>query len=400
MSRKAHRVFMQHSCSAQAGVWGIMGKDFERIHKDNHLAAQAYTKLVMPRGHRRRNRILRMIRAAWRDTRALFNEFRAPIVLFILVTVGGGWLYGELHVMAGHGRIPFIDLPYIMTALMILETPIDVPREPYLIAFWYLLPPIAIYILGRGATEFVRLFFNRSERRDAWEEAVASTYRNHAIVLGLGHVGYGVVKNLVELGADVVVIDNSLSAEQDRELSVLGVPAIVGDGRQSLTLEKAGIQSADALIVCTSNDHVNLEVIMRARDMNPTLRIVARIWDDQFSNQIKQFMGVSAIVSSAKLAAPVFAGAAMGLEITQTMTIHGKEYSTVSLKVNKGSFFDGRTIEDVQHDERVDIVLHGSGEEVVVRPGGHIRVRAGDTLVIFAEHNRILALARRNRPRG
>lgn len=364
------------------------------------MAAQTYTKLVMPRGQRRRNRIWRMLRAAWRDTRALLSEFRAPIVLFIIVTVGGGWLYGELHVMAGHERIPFIDLPYIMTALMILESPIEIPSEPYLIIFWYLLPPIAVYIFGRGATEFVRLFFNRNERRDAWEEAVASTYRNHAIVLGLGHVGYGVVRTLVELGADVVVIDNNLTAEKDRELSVLGVPSIIGDGRQSITLEKAGIAHADALIVCTSNDYVNLEVIMRARDMNPPLRIVARIWDDQFSNQIKQFMGVSAIVSSAKLAAPVFAGAAMGIEITQTMTIHGKEYSTISLKVSKGSFFDGRTVEEVQRDERVDIVLHGTDADVVVRPGGHIRIRAEDTLVIFAEHDRILTLARRNRPRG
>src|SRR5690606_21934899 len=94
------------------------------------------TRLVRPPEKRGTNRYLRTIRAVWRDTSALLREFRQPIILFIIVTVGGGWLYGELHVYAGHERIPFIDLPYIMTALMILETPLDVPREPYLIAFW------------------------------------------------------------------------------------------------------------------------------------------------------------------------------------------------------------------------------------------------------------------------
>lgn len=363
------------------------------------MSTPSYIKLVTPSSTRKRSRVIRMLRASWRDTRALFSEFRVPILLFIIVTVGGGWLYGELYVMAGYERIPFIDLPYIMTALMILESPIDVPHEPYLIIFWYLLPPIAIYIFGRGASDFVRLFFNRSERRDAWEEAVVSTYRNHAIVFGLGHVGYGVVKTLVELGVDVVVIDHALTAEKDHVLSELAVPAIVGDGRQGHTLEKAGIAYAESLIVCTSNDYVNLEVIMRARDMNPALRIVARIWDDQFSNQIKQFLGVSAIVSSAKLAAPIFAGAAMGIEITQTMRIHDREYSTVSLKVQKNSLFDGRTVEELQRSEQIDIVLHGTESAVVVRPEGHVRVRGGDTLVMFAAHEQILSLARRNRPR-
>lgn len=341
-----------------------------------------------------------MVRAVLRDTRALLREFRLPISLFAVVTLGGGWLYGELHVIAGYERIPYYDLPYIMTAFMVLESPLDLPKEPYLIIFWYLMPPIAVFIFGRGAADFVRLFFNRSERRDAWEEAVASTYRDHIIVLGVGHVGQGVVKALVELGFDVVVVDKSLTPELDDKLSELGVPAIIGDGRELSVLEKAGLRTADAFIACTSNDHLNLEVILRVRDTNPNIRIVARMWDDQFAKQIKQFLGVSAVISSAKLAAPTFAGSAIGIEITQTLTVQGQEFSMIRLTITEGSFLDGRTIGELQKTQSIDIVLHGVNGNVTVRPESGAVVRHGDTLVLFAAHNKIVEIAQRNRARN
>jgi hypothetical protein len=132
-----------------------------------------------------------------------------PILAFVLVTVVGGFIYGELYYQARGVTIPLIARPYIMLQLMILETPEDAPSEWQLVLFWYLLPPIFVFIVGNGVVDFVRLFFNRDARRDAWEEAVASTYRNHVIVFGAGHVGLRVVRALVDMGFDVVVIDNS-----------------------------------------------------------------------------------------------------------------------------------------------------------------------------------------------
>lgn len=357
-----------------------------------------YSKLVFPSGRRPRNRFVRLIRALWRDSSALLNEFKSPLLLFILVTVGGGLLYGELHFAAGKGRLPYIELPYYMVSLMVLEQPIDLPHEPQLLVFWYLMPPLAVFILGRGASDFVRLFFNRSERRDAWEEAVAYTYRNHIVVLGVGHVGLGVVRTLVDMGFEVVAIDTKVTPELDQELARLNVPIIVGDGRTEGVLEKARIKHADAFMACTSIDYVNLEAIMRARDMNPDARIVARMFDSRSANQLKRFMGVQAVMSSAQLAAPVFAGAAVGIEITQSLTVKGEEYSMVRLTVAVGSFMDGVTIDTLQRSQKMDIVLHGRDGNVDVHPDSQIEIKAGDTLVIFANHRKITDVVARNRP--
>ena len=201
-------------------------------------------KLVLPRGRRRVDRAARMLRATWRDTSALWREFRRPILAFIIATLGGGWLYGELLVIAGYPRLPFVDLPYLMISLMVVETVTDMPPEPYLIIFWYLMPLIAIYIVGRGAADFIRLFFNRSERRSAWEEAIVSTYRNHIIVLGVGHIGLRVIRTLAQMGFDVVAVDLHRTDEFDSELAGQRVPLIIGDGRSPSVLESAGLLHA------------------------------------------------------------------------------------------------------------------------------------------------------------
>lgn len=355
------------------------------------------SRLTAPREKRRwRNRI-RTLRAIWHDTSALFREFRTSIIGFLLVTVLGGFVYGELYLQARGVYIPLIDRPYIMLQLMVLETPEDAPPEWFLIAFWYALPPAFVFLAGLGAADFVRLFFFRGERQSAWQEAVALTYRNHVIVFGAGHVGLRVVRELARMGFDIIVVDDEPDPGVEDTLRELDVPLIVGDGRLTSTLEKSGLRHADAFVACTGSDHINLAAIMKVRDMNPDVRIVARVWDDQFSKQIRQFFQVESILSSSDLSAPVFAGAAVGVEITQTMRINGTEYSMIRLTVEPGSFIDGKDVGSLQRDNRMDIVLHGRGSDVEVQPPRDVIVQAGDTLVIFAEHDRILSVVSRNR---
>lgn len=358
-----------------------------------------YSQLITPtKTNTPRQRLLRKLRATWHDTRALLSEFRRPLLAIILSLFLGGYLYGELHKFAGYDPIPLVDLPYLMLALMVIEAPIALPSEWYLIIFWYLQPAAGVYIVSRGAVDFIRLFFDRNERRSAWELAVARTYHNHVVLIGVGHVGLRVARTLSDMGFEIVAIDDDIDADADSELNRLGIPIVMGDGRHISTMSAAGIEDARALIVCTANDHVNLELTMRARDLNPDIRIVTRMWDDRFAAQLKRFLNVE-VMSASDLAAPAFAGSAVGIEITQTLKVGGRDYSMIQLKVEAGTFLDGKTIDSLQSDEDADIVLHGvEGQEPVVHPDGKIVVRAGDTLVLFALHSSIVDIVARNRP--
>lgn len=360
-------------------------------------------RVILPKPTKKARRFIRISRAVWHDTRALFREFRRPLFTIFIAIFIGGFVYGELHDFAGlEPSIGMIDRPYTMIQLMIIETPAEYTRTPqqwYLILFWYLQPAIGIYIIGRGAVDFVRLFFNRSERRSAWELAVAQTYRNHVVLVGVGHVGLRVARTLAQMGFEIVAVDSSLDKEIENELEILDIPAILDDGRFTSTLKDAGIEHARAIIVCTSNDHMNLEITMRARDLNQTVRIVARMWDSRFAEQLKRFLNVE-VLSASDLAAPAFAGSAIGLQITQTLMVSGEDFSMIQLIVRQGSFIEGKTIDVLQEHEDIDIVLHGKFEqEPVVHPDGDIIVQTDDTLVLFARHDKIVDIVTRNEVR-
>lgn len=340
---------------------------------------------------------MRTLRATWHDSVALWNEFRSSILLFVLVTIVGGFFYGELYQRARDIDTPLFDRPYLMLQLMILETPEPIPTEWYLAAFWYILPVLFIFFIGRSVADFVRLFFNRNGRRDAWRRALALTYRNHVIVFGAGHVGMRVITTLAEMGVEVIVIDNSPDPGIEDVFIKMRIPLIIADGRLLSTLEAAGLPYADTFMACTGNDHVNLEAIMRARDMNPDVRIVARVWDTQFARQIQHFMNVQHVFSSSDLAAPAFAGAALGLEITQTLKIGDVDYSMLRIQVEPGSFLDGATVGLLQEKNDMDIVLHAHNDHVDVQPPHDLVVQSGDSLVIFARHDNIINIAARNR---
>lgn len=351
--------------------------------------------IVPPDRQQRFHQRWHVARAIWRDTQALWREFRRPFLTFLIAIFGGGALYAVLHEQAGLPPIPPQNIPYVMLSLMILNPVLDVPDQPPLIVFWYLLPAIGVYVIGQGAVDFVRLFFDRSGRRTAWEVALASTLRNHVIVLGVGHVGLRVVRSLVAMGFEVVAIDIECRKSIAEELRTLNVPIIEADGRLPETLEQAGLKQARSLVICTASDQTNLEAAMRARDLAPPIRMVVRMWDDQFANQLRRFVGIEAVFSASDLAAPSFAAASVGVEITQSLHVNGVDYSLLRIEIDPESFMVGGTITDLQTRYDMDIVLHERADEVDVHPAGETVVTGGDKLILFARHDRIIDLVRR-----
>ena len=332
----------------------------------------------------------RPLRAAGHYALALLREFRVPMVGFFLLTIVGGFFYGEVYEAVREVTMPLIDRPYVILQLMILEAREPVPPETALVVFWYIIPLGFLLMIGLGAADFVNLVFNRDDNRNPWAEALALTYRNHVIVLGAGHVGQRVIRDLVAMDLDVVAIDNSPSPAAKKQLGEMGVPIIRGDGRLPETLEKARLSRAQAFVACTGKDQANMEAIMKVRHGNPQIRIVGRMWDRQFADQLEKFLDVDSVLSSADLAAPAFAGAAIGVDITQTLEIEGVAYSTMRFTVAHGSFLAGSTVGYLQTEHEMDIVLVDVSGTPAVQPPRDLEVQVGDSVVFFARHDRAL----------
>ncbi|MDW8396811.1 MAG: NAD-binding protein [Anaerolineae bacterium] len=335
---------------------------------------------------RRRSRLRARASAGLRDTRLLLREFREPLLAFLTLIVGGGVLYYWLASLAGEERPEnAAEAVYHVLSLVFLQTLIeDFPDAWYLQLFYFAMPVLGLGILAQGLTDFGVLFFNRRARGKEWQMALASTYRDHVILVGLGHLGYRVARYLHSLGQDLVVIDLNPSADILRELGDLGIPILPEDARRDVALEAAGVRRAKAIVLCIQDDMLNLQIAVKARKLNPTLQVVIRIFDDEFARSLEEQFGFKAM-SATGIAAPTFAAAATGMDVTRPITIEGQTFSLAQFKVKPHSLLIGRTVEQIEQAYQISIVLLRRNEHLDLHPASDRRIQSGDHLAVVAD---------------
>ncbi len=97
--------------------------------------------------------------------------------------------------------------------------------------------------------------------------------KEHIIVCGFGRVGQAIGHRLMEQGKDFVAV--SLD-ERNFEHLPEAVPRIVGDATEEETLEEAGIERAESLLIAFGDDSATILAIITAKSMNPQVRVIAR----------------------------------------------------------------------------------------------------------------------------
>ena len=347
--------------------------------------------------YRQKSRV-RQVKASWRDTRLLLGEFATPLLIFVLVVIGGGISFYFLSSRAGEPVGNLLEAFYMVLAMTFLQSAGEFPDTWYLGIFYFIMPVIGVSLLAQGITEFSVMLFNRRARGKEWEIAVASTFSNHIILVGLGHLGYRVAEELNIMEQDTVIIENNPKADLTAAVKKMGIPVIHEDASHELTLESAGIRQARAIILCTQNDSLNLKVALKARNLNPDIQVILRIFDDDFAQGLHEQFGFSAF-SATGMAAPAFAAAASGINITPPILVEGQSMSLAHLKIDDGASFVDTTVSDVEQNYKLSVVfIRRDGSSDFHPPAGY-QLAARDELVVLGGLNEIRAFTGDNRPR-
>jgi trk system potassium uptake protein TrkA len=208
----------------------------------------------------------------------------------------------------------------------------------------------------------------------------------YIIVVGAGKVGYYLSKELLEApeGHEVLIIELD-AAKVERVTQELGDIALLGDGCEAATMEKAGFGRADMVIAVTGDDEDNLVVCQVAKAKFSVPRTVARINNPKNESIFKR-LGIDTTVS---------ATAAILAQIEQELPTHplihllqlrGSGLEIVEVKVPKNASIVGRRIGELLLPQQSLITL-------IIDSDGTPRVPSSDT-VIRAE-DQIVAVTRR-----
>ncbi|MFG3280949.1 NAD-binding protein [Streptomyces sp. NPDC048111] len=235
----------------------------------------------------------------------------------------------------------------------------------------------------------------------------------HVVLLGMGKVGARVLARLRELDIPVVCVEADPEARGIALARRLRVPTVIGDVTQEGLLESARIHRAHALLALTSSDTTNLEAALYARSVKPDLRVVMRLYDDDFATAVHRTLraahpgALTRSRSVSHLAAPAFASAMMGRQILGAIPVERKVLLFAAVDVAGHPQLEGRTVAEAFREGawRVLALDTSSPADRVPDLGATRRVRAGTPgdlvwqvppeYVLRAEDRVVLAATRR-----
>lgn len=340
--------------------------------------------LTRARTHRRTGpgaRIARRLRATVRDTRVLLYEFRVTLTLAGLVLFGGA---GILSAFYDAGPRPdYGEAMWDVLQLFVFESPLAFPHSWALRIFFVFVPIFSAAVLAEGLVRFGILFFNRKNRTEAWNVALAATIKDHVVVCGLGRVGLRIAEELTAMGEPFVVIEQTSGSAFVDGARTKGFTVLTGDARSREQLLEANLEHAKAVICATNDDLANVEIALTAREIKPKIRAVVRMFDPALARKLANAFDVETFSTTA-ISAPVFAAAATDRNILHSFHLGELLLSIAQLHVGEKSALSGKSIREIEAKYDASVVVLFRRAKPDFHPAGDVVIGSGDRIAVLA----------------
>jgi len=341
----------------------------------------------------------RTLRAQLRDTRILLRESWVSLFLFMILLIGGALLFHLVYTYPDTGQHPsFSQALHATFTLIFFEMILPFPEKPYLQVLFFLIPILGLVVVADGLLRFGTALLNKQARGQKWQVAMASTYKDHTIVCGLGKLGYRVTQQLLGFGQDVVGIEINPEGRFVDQARALGIPLLIADARRSESLVKAGVKRAAAVIPCTDIELINLDIALDARELNPGIRVVMRMFDADLARRIERGFGIHTAFSTTALAAPIFAAAAMRLDIKHSFYLGDQLLNLSELVVEPDSQLTGWSLKELEAKLDLSTVCYQGQHVTDLHPSPDLVLGTGDKVLVLASLETLERLKDLNQP--
>ncbi len=354
-------------------------------------------RLERLRQRRKRYPLWRLILATIFDFGVLVRESRIALLGFsVLSAIATAYLLlNDTKLL--NKDLSFAEALFETMQMFVLEGSITPPRGDLLgTLIVFITPLLGLALIFQSVLNFGRLLLDKGSRREAWQVSLATTFRDHVIVCGLGRVNYRVMLQLLDAGYEVVVIEQDWSSDFVPTALRLHVPVVKGDARDPDILRQARIDRARGLIAGINDDLLNVEIALSAQRQRPNIQVVMRIFSQELDTSLERSFGRGTAFSSSALAAPTLAAAAVSREIVHVLPLPDGLLGVSELRIAAESELSG-FVQKVEDSFDVRVLRHRDARGRERRPGLMSRLEGGDVVLLLGTLEALEQVRERNR---
>ena len=340
----------------------------------------------------RSSRVLPFLPLSFRaNLRLLTAPWIGPLIALVAVVCGGaigyriteGWDWGDCFWMVlitistiGYGEVEPLSTAGRLVTVLIIAGGIVVVQ-------------LTIQrILGLTEAGYFRqlreLRFRRKLRR----------MHDHVIICGYGRISREIGEQLLQENVPILVVEldpQRIQAAKERGLRVLEADA-TGDE----TLMEAGLHRCRSLVAALPSDAANLYVVLSARGLEPSCRLIARSDSEEAAAKLK-LAGASVVVSPYVAGGRVMAASALRpLAVDFMELLVGSDCEIEEFQLTEDPLLlhnlPGRTLADLELGRRsgaMVLAIRDSGQ-LVANPGGDMRLEPGQLLVVLGSKEQLM----------
>ena len=241
----------------------------------------------------------------------VYLAFRYPLLIFLMVELVGSFGF---WIISGYkaSLLDCVYMTFITVATIGFGETIDLAPHPMGRIFLMAVATVGIanvtYATSKLTAFILEGDINLALRRRRMQDRI-DALKGHYIVCGVGRVGSNVAHELILTERAFVGIEEVPAAIEAFNEKYAKQLIQHGDGSDDDMLARAGIERAAGLFAVTGDDGKNLLITLSAKQLNPRLRVVARVHDVRNTEKLRR-VGADAIVS------PDFTG---GMRIASSM---------------------------------------------------------------------------------
>lgn len=317
--------------------------------------------------------------AEWCFLKACGRHYRTRLVILGVVVVIGTLLFRS------DGDHTLAQAAFSTFSLIFGELPEEFP-DPGKTAqrvLFFLLPLIGVTIIIEAIIDFALILRDRRRFERSWCLMLTKTFKDHIVLIGLGRLGLRTFLTLRQLGFSVVVIERDPENQFLDSVRRDGSPLLIGDARAEALLVDANIRKARSIVLATDDDLANLEAALDARQLNPTIRVVLRLFDQNLADKVRDGFNIHLAMSQSAISAPTFAACAVAPATVNSAIVGDRIVAMQRCLVRSGGPLCDLTVADFMRRYRLTVVEHRSAPgKVDLCPLPETIVRAGDGLML------------------